>query len=328
MKCEYCGQEFDRQFSAGRKPKYCSVECRNENDKEHKRIQYVGKRETVCRQCGMELPKGKTRFCSNSCRSRYRAIQEGRSLDHGELTKTCVVCGKEFKTWKSRQVCCSSECTKYRANHKQLNDEQKRKRKEYDHQKWLKTHPDALTKKERDKVRHEQKLAREAKEAPEKERRRKEYEAKQREWAKIRAHKEAVKQANIAYWQEYEAEHECCVCGKKFIAYYPLTKYCSNTCKKRNQRVRDNRHRYKDITVDKGITLPKLAKRDHNQCQICGLFVDWNDYIETERTIICGDMYPSIDHIKPISLGGLHSWDNVQLAHRGCNTRKNNKYIG
>ena len=136
------------------------------------------------------------------------------------------------------------------------------------------------------------------------------------------------KQANIAYWQNYEAEHECDVCGNKFIAHYPLTKYCSKSCARKAYKVRDNRHRYKNITVDKGITLPKLAKRDRNQCKICGLFVDWNDFVETDKTKICGDMYPSIDHITPISLRGLHSWDNVQLAHRGCNTKKNNRFIG
>lgn len=287
----------------------------------------------ICAFCGKEFEDNFTtqrhKYCSDICRVRQYNINKGRVKPHQEETRKCIICGKEFATFVLHKKTCSEECSKKRHNKtKVLTDEQKQRRKEYDRQKYLKSHPDALTKKERDKVRHEQKLAREAKEAPEKERRRKEYEAKQREWAKIRAHKEAVKQANIAYWQEYEAEHECCVCSKKFIAYYPLTKYCSDTCRRKNYKVRDNRHRYKDITVDKGITLPKLAKRDHNQCQICGLFVDWNDYIETEKTIICGDMYPSIDHIKPISLGGLHSWDNVQLAHRGCNTRKNNKYIG
>ena len=242
--------------------------------------------------------------------------------------KICCICGNAFESVYKRTKTCSPECRKIHRNRTRrdrvITEEQKQRRKEYDRQKYLKSHPDAITAEER----HKRKLIREAQEAPEKERRRKEYEAKQQEWAKIRAHKEAVKQANIAYWQEYEAEHECCVCSKKFIAYYPLTKYCSDACRKKNYRVRDNRHRYKDITVDKGITLPKLAKRDHNQCQICGLLVDWNDYFKTDKTVICGDMYPSIDHIRPISLGGLHSWDNVQLAHRGCNTKKNNKYVG
>ena len=148
------------------------------------------------------------------------------------------------------------------------------------------------------------------------------------EWAEARVRKEAEKKANKAKYLEYEAEHECVVCGSKYIAHHPFAKYCSKTCARKNTRSRDNQNRYKNITVDKGITLPKLAKRDQNQCQICGLFVNWEDFIETDKTKICGDMYPSIDHIMPISLGGMHSWNNVQLAHRGCNTKKKNKYIG
>lgn len=234
--------------------------------------------------------------------------------------RICCICGRPFESSYKRTLTCSSECSnKYRnrTRKREYTEEQRQHRKEYDRKKYLKTHPEARTAEEI----HEAKLVRQT----EAEHRRKEREDI---LARNIAYKEAIKQANIAYWQNYEAEHECCVCGKKFIAYYPLTKYCSDTCRRKNQKVRDNRHRYKDITIDRGITLPKLAKRDHNQCMICGLFVDWSDYIQNDKTKICGDMYPSIDHIKPISLGGVHSWDNVQLAHRGCNTRKNNRYIG
>lgn len=310
--CSYCHEYFDSY--EGDKNRYCSEEC-HQLYLARQRMNYSGKRETVCRQCGKELPKNKTRFCSRDCSTRYNHIKSG-AVNHSDiLTKQCPVCGKEFQTWKSRQLTCSSECSKvYHNRSRTKTEEQKQRRKEYDRQKWLRLHPDASTAEEI----HERKLAREA----EKELKRKEREA---ELQKIRAHKEAIKQANIDYWLNYEAEHECEVCGEKFLAHYPTAKYCSKTCQKKNTRTRD---RYKGITIDKGITLPRLAKRDHNQCQICGLFVDWDDFIQTDKTKICGDMYPSIDHIRPISLGGVHSWDNVQLAHRKCNSRKQNKYIG
>jgi len=38
-------------------------------------------------------------------------------------------------------------------------------------------------------------------------------------------------------------------------------------------------------------------------------------------------MYPTVDYIKPVSNGGTHSWDNVQLAHMGCNMVKSNKDV-
>lgn len=197
MKCLYCGAEFVPN-KKGRPPKYCSDDCCRSADKENKRINYVGKREKFCIQCGCELPKYKTRFCSVRCGRIFR----GEIQNHGELTKNCLVCGKEFKTFKSQKKTCSSKCSK------------------------------------------------------------------------------------ILHW-----------------------------------RIGDNYH----IVVDKDISLEKIAQRDGNICQICNKMVDWNDKKVVNGTVICGDDYPSIDHIIPKSKGGVHSWSNVQLAHRRCNTNKRDK---
>lgn len=186
---------------------YCSKECCRLADKDRKRANYIGTRESVCVICGSKLPKHKTRYCSPKCSRRADAIKRGTVQDHGLLSKVCVVCGRNFQTFKSRKITCSDFCHK-----------------------------------------------------------------------------------------------------------------------KNSQRSRDLR--YKGITVDSGITLKKLATRDKEICQLCGLKVDWTDYETKEKLKICGNMYPSIDHIKPISLGGLHSWDNVQLVHRQCNSSKCNKFIG
>lgn len=67
-----------------------------------------------------------------------------------------------------------------------------------------------------------------------------------------------------------------------------------------------------------GITLSKLIQRDGLTCSICGL-----------QCLHGGDsrasLYPTIDHIIPISRGGGHTWNNVQIAHRICNINKSNK---
>ena len=35
-----------------------------------------------------------------------------------------------------------------------------------------------------------------------------------------------------------------------------------------------------------------------------------------------GDNYPTVEHVIPVSLGGLESWNNVRLAHWKCNLEK------
>lgn len=313
MKCEYCGKDFPKNFK-GRTRKYCSIECNREADKANKRANYVGKREKVCRQCGKELPKYKTRFCSAICRSRWHAIQEGRSLDHGLLKKICTVCGKEFETQKSRQIVCSTECSIYRDNHKPYNAE-------HDRRKYLKKHPDAKSQAEI----HEEYLKKLIVLEKEKEIKAIEHQKKEKQRAQIQAKREEIKRANIAYWLEYESEHICEDCGEKYIAHYPLAKYCQS-CRK--SRARDKyKSRYDGIMIDNDITLRKLARRDHNICWICGLLVDWTDKRPGNNTIIVGDLYPSIDHKIPISKGGMHAWNNVALAHMKCNSWKCDKII-
>ena len=61
-----------------------------------------------------------------------------------------------------------------------------------------------------------------------------------------------------------------------------------------------------------------VFERDDWLCGLCGEPVDkdlsWPD-----------PMSASLDHIIPLSRGGAHTLDNVQLAHLVCNIRKNNQ---
>ena len=308
MKCEYCGKEF-----TGRKKKYCSRECCYNADVDNKRMKYVwiSDRAEKCLLCGEKLGKGKYKFCSDECARKHYNIQTGQ-ISHSEiLKKECVICGKEFQTWKNRQICCSAECSQ-----KNQNKKDKQKEREKNRIKYLKKHPNARNK---EKI-HKEHLEREKAKETEREIKRKERERKKAERDAIKkAKKQAERQA-----KRYEAEHECVVCGCVFVAHYSTKKYCSKTCERKVHR---GKSRYKGITIDKDITLQKLAKRDCNCCQLCGLPVDWNDKIRTDKTIVCGGMYPSIDHIIPVSLGGMHSWGNVQLAHKSCNSQKSNKIV-
>lgn len=299
MKCEYCGKEFQ-----GRKRKYCDSECRESADKENKRNKYTGKRQEFCIQCGCELPKFKTKFCSHRC----ELINRGKILDHGLLEKVCPICGKSFTTYKSRKITCSDECSVAYHN----------KNKKKDRERYANRHPNYISAEER----HIMSLERKAKLDKDKALKAKN---KAKERQKILAEKEKIKQANIQYWQQYNEEHVCVVCGKKYIAHHPFSKYCSKKCERKTHP--KDRKRLKGKIVDKDITLIKVAKKYNNICQICGLKVEWTDKQCINGTTICGEYYPSIDHIQPLSKGGLHCWDNVWLAHRKCNSYKSDKIM-
>lgn len=74
------------------------------------------------------------------------------------------------------------------------------------------------------------------------------------------------------------------------------------------------------------IDLSALIERDGGICHICGKKV--SDRVKFGGSRGKGEdrtMYPSVDHIVPISRGGEHVWSNVKLAHLSCNAKKGAK---
>lgn len=140
------------------------------------------------------------------------------------------------------------------------------------------------------------------------------------------------------YWQQYAKKQYvgkkavCKYCGKEFQLEHKKSKrYCSDECKRKQKRY-DQHCRYKkrlqNKIVDSGITLAKLIERDNHICALCGEEIDQDDFkLDDNGNFVAGDNYPSIDHIVPLALGGLHSWDNVQLAHFNCNRLKGARII-
>lgn len=131
---------------------------------------------------------------------------------------------------------------------------------------------------------------------------------------------------------EYVESHSrvCQRCGASFTGT-PKMKYCSKECSRRQQnanqehlrRIRINNNYHDNISIE------VLADKDKNKCWLCGKAVDWNDYYHNKNGVfIAGENYPSIDHVVALSNGGTHTWDNVRLAHRKCNTKKRNNVFG
>lgn len=124
------------------------------------------------------------------------------------------------------------------------------------------------------------------------------------------------------------AIHVCKNCGQEFCMAstgYNSEQYCSDKCQKRwHNRIKNDKRikRMETGEHDIDITLDKLFRRDGGVCYICGKMCDWTDIVEKDGAMIAGDSYPSIDHVKPLSKGGSHTWDNLRLACRRCNTAK------
>lgn len=129
---------------------------------------------------------------------------------------------------------------------------------------------------------------------------------------------ERAKQKEEQYKKRF---HACPVCGE----ITDRRKYCSDACanKAANKRHEISRRiKINNVMKDKDISVRSLYKRDNGVCYLCGKPCSYDDYVTRDGAFIAGDWYPSIDHVIPLSKGGEHSWDNVRLAHRLCNSLK------
>lgn len=118
----------------------------------------------------------------------------------------------------------------------------------------------------------------------------------------------------------------CKECGKPFAYLGNQRVFCSEECRHKGTNRRKDKRIKPEQQVD-NITLPELYRRDEGICYICGTKCNWDDFTETigsdnRMAKIVGPTYPTIEHVKPLSKGGLHSWGNVRLACFECNTKK------
>lgn len=135
----------------------------------------------------------------------------------------------------------------------------------------------------------------------------------------VQEYREALqKVAEIA--RKIEKERRCLYCGKWFTPKDTgRISYCSQRCAKSADNLAHDKRLDQNGKADRSVTLTKLYMRDEGICQICGRKIDFDCDSNS-------DFYPSIDHIRPLAKGGLHRWDNVQLACRRCNTIKSDSW--
>lgn len=74
-----------------------------------------------------------------------------------------------------------------------------------------------------------------------------------------------------------------------------------------NEQSRIKRARIRNVYIER-VVFEDVVERDKWLCGICGEHVNQED--------------ATLDHIRPLSKGGEHSYANVQLAHLICNCKK------
>jgi hypothetical protein len=116
----------------------------------------------------------------------------------------------------------------------------------------------------------------------------------------------------------------CIECGVKFRPFRRTSYTCSTACgemrRRRFQRIESGVTRALRKMVQVEVVDPAIVfDRDDWICQLC--------HSDIPRDAVWPDvMSASLDHIKPISLGGDHSYANCQASHFTCNASKGARY--
>jgi hypothetical protein len=338
-KCVNCAKDFECIGNYNKK--YCSEKClkefKSKRDKEHRKE--FKKKERSCETCGKKIETGGIRYCSTKCKKERHV-------------KTCIECGKLFKTSDLEQKLCSKSCSSksnksiYKNGCIKTKEQREmefriRFEKIYDQYRYVSGFVDSekpvniQCKKCEHIINRSAQIVRKKKtiqcdmcisinREENKIKKIEERTKKEEEKRKIKEEKkiELIKRRTI----------KCLECGTSFFSTRNK-KNCSAACaKKRNNRFGEiNKSKiFKNGRVDRDISLNRLARKHKNICAICGTKVNFKDFTLRGDIFIAGESYPSIDHIKPKSKGGTHTWENVQLAHMRCNNikRDSDTYIG
>jgi hypothetical protein len=121
-------------------------------------------------------------------------------------------------------------------------------------------------------------------------------------------------------------DYNCKNCGNLFIGTKPgRCKPCKKKQEKEMQKPYKKAYNKKRSASIRTVAIhniidKKVFQRDKWRCCSCGIKVQKKDHLK--------DNAAEIDHIVPVSLGGPHSYSNVQTLCRRCNISKSNTFNG
>lgn len=293
--CEQCGTEFtSRQPNA----KYCTPKCRDRAKYLRKKSDTAPHTQKQCAGCAKPFTPHHplATYCTNKC-NKAEAERRRRQRKRGTervTSKTCAICNATFSPNTPTAKHCSSECRKAA----------KRKADREFMRKWRQENPqlNAERLKREDRELHLQRTNR---------------------WRK--AHPEQAKSMAKAYRQaNRKSEYE----RMRRWPKDPVNKERHRTRMKqwavRNpDKVAAYRVRRAQAELSGNATRELInAKWDASSktCILCGKQID--DTIESPDP-----MSLTLEHLTPISRGGRHDLDNIDFAHRACNTKKGPKTL-
>jgi 5-methylcytosine-specific restriction endonuclease McrA len=134
----------------------------------------------------------------------------------------------------------------------------------------------------------------------------------------------------------------CDPCGSQFLSvsvFASAQRSCSEECSAIRKRDYCSSESYYakakrlGVGYESGINWRSVVRHKGGDltCYLCGDATDPSDGRIVQQDgkqahYVAGSMHPSLEHVKPMSKGGNHYWDNVDLAHLSCNSSKGDEW--
>ena len=330
--CHYCGIKHQRQR------KYCSDDCARNSAKDKKN---ANKKISVCIVCGKATNKIKGgKYCSKACHDQWMS-------ENPRHEKSCLFCGKVFRTNLKKQAYCSHSCSSthvHKTGKVKCSDTLSEREERFAQMVSSKTKgrftyvcgyksaDDPVTIHCNSCGNDTQRSAQLFRASRHKDiecytcnaiKRSEEQKQKRIDAKKNRDAQMIANRYLVAITKSFRVKSF--VCGHCGVVTYGKSnsKYCSTACMNKQNDYRKSLVRKRRVDANgkvDTIGLPKLFKRDNGMCHICGGACDYNDYHIDNGSFYAHGSYPSVDHVIPIAKGGTHTWDNVMLAHMKCDS--------